>query len=137
MSYYNMCAWCPQRSEDAVGCTGTGVFCCCELQCDCWKLNLGSLKERQVLLTSKPPFGPFYLSMNKVLKFNTEGWTNRLIIRSTCGSCREPRSGVLKPYSDSSSLTPVPRDQSFFSDFLVDMLFTDKHVAMHRLKIKS
>lgn len=39
-------AWCPQRSEEAIRCPGTGIRHGCEQPCVCWKPNLTVCKNR-------------------------------------------------------------------------------------------
>jgi hypothetical protein len=52
MSMYHTCARCQWKPEEGFclsrsGCTGS-----CELQCGCWELNLDTLEEQAVLLTT-------------------------------------------------------------------------------------
>lgn len=44
--------WRLHMSEERVGSLGTRIMGGCELQCECWKVNLVSLQEQQALLTS-------------------------------------------------------------------------------------
>lgn len=50
MFVHDMYAWCPQKPEEGAG---AGVADSCESPHGCWKWNLGSLEEQQVLLTDE------------------------------------------------------------------------------------
>lgn len=52
--------------EEVVRIPETGVIDSQGLPCGCWKLNLGSLQEQQVFVTTKPSLKP---SDKPVLKF--------------------------------------------------------------------
>lgn len=43
----------PQRPEESVRFSGTGVTGNCQLPCDYWELNSGPLEEKFVLLTTE------------------------------------------------------------------------------------
>lgn len=65
-----MCTVCMQylgRSEEAVGCRGTGVTDTdtCELPFVFWELNQGPLQEKLVLLTAVPPMIYIFLIVHK------------------------------------------------------------------------
>jgi hypothetical protein len=47
MSAHHMHAWCPQRPEEGVGFSGTGVTDGCELPAKCQGSKLGCLEEQQ------------------------------------------------------------------------------------------
>lgn len=56
MSVYHMHVWCLQRPEEGVE-PGTGaVTDGCEPSLGCWGLNLDSLKEQLILVTTTEPF---------------------------------------------------------------------------------
>ncbi|EDL90885.1 rCG38758 [Rattus norvegicus] len=42
------------KSEESIGSPRTGDIDHCELKCGSWKLNVGSLEKKPVLLTSEP-----------------------------------------------------------------------------------
>ena len=46
------------EDRDGVRFPKAGVAGGCELQCQCWELNLGPLQEQQVLLTAEPSLQP-------------------------------------------------------------------------------
>ena len=50
MFVHDMHAWCPQKPEEGAGARVTDS---CESPHGCWKWNLGSLEEQQVLLTDE------------------------------------------------------------------------------------
>lgn len=43
---------------------GTGVIDACQLTYRCWELNLGSLKERQMLVTTEPSLKSLGMAFN-------------------------------------------------------------------------
>ena len=51
MSVNQVYAWCLQRPEVR---SGTEVVDSCELACESWELNSGSLEGQPVLLTTEP-----------------------------------------------------------------------------------
>lgn len=51
MSMQHMCVLCPQRPEEGVGSSGTGVTDgCVEPKCVCWNSNANPLEEQPVFL---------------------------------------------------------------------------------------
>lgn len=52
---YHIHAWHPQRSEETVRSTGTGVTGYCEIPFGCWDPNVAPLQEQLVFLTAEPP----------------------------------------------------------------------------------
>jgi hypothetical protein len=44
----------PGRAEEGVRSPETGVTDGCEPPCECWELNPGPLKEKQILSTTEP-----------------------------------------------------------------------------------
>lgn len=46
--------WSLWKSEESIGSPRTGDIDHCELKCGSWKLNVGSLEKKPVLLTSEP-----------------------------------------------------------------------------------
>ena len=51
VSLCHVCAWCPQSSEEGMGCSEAEVTDGCEPPCGCWELNLGLLQEKVPLTT--------------------------------------------------------------------------------------
>jgi hypothetical protein len=46
VSVYHMCAWCPWKSEEALGSPWTGIMDTSEMSRGCWKLNLGPMQKQ-------------------------------------------------------------------------------------------
>lgn len=53
MSVYNMHVWSRWKSEETIGCPGTGITDDYEMKCGCWELNLGLLEELSVLIIAE------------------------------------------------------------------------------------
>lgn len=51
--FFCICVWCPLRKEEVVGSPRTAVTDGCEALCGCWELNLCSLKDHPVFLTTE------------------------------------------------------------------------------------
>lgn len=49
---------CEVSSEDSFRHAGTGVSDCCESPCRCWELNLGTMGDQPILLTTDPSLQP-------------------------------------------------------------------------------
>jgi hypothetical protein len=58
-------SWYPRGSED-VGPHGYRVMDSCKPPCRCWELNLGSLEEQPVLLTTEPSLQPHKFQFQRV-----------------------------------------------------------------------
>lgn len=58
-SVFHLCAWYLQRPEEGVESPRTRLTDACELSCMYWKLNLGHLEVRQVLLTAESSIQPW------------------------------------------------------------------------------
>lgn len=52
--------WCPQRPEESIELSGTGIKDVYELQYGLWELNLGSLEETQCSLPQNHLYSPFF-----------------------------------------------------------------------------
>lgn len=65
-----MCAWYLWGPEEGIRSLGIGVTDGCKPPCGCWKLNLGSLEEKSVVLTAKLSLQlPWYIVFKiKVIK---------------------------------------------------------------------
>jgi hypothetical protein len=55
---YRMCAWCPQRPEESVKSSGTGITDSYKLSCECWKPNPDPLDKQPVFWTSESSMRP-------------------------------------------------------------------------------
>lgn len=69
-------AWCPQRSKHDVGLPGTEVTKGCELPYGCWEVNLGSLQEQHVLLTTRLISLASYSTLTGFLNYKFESLTH-------------------------------------------------------------
>lgn len=61
---YHMCAW---TSEEVIRSSEAGVIGGCKPTCQCRDLNLGPLKEQQVLLATEPALQTGILFLDKDL----------------------------------------------------------------------
>lgn len=59
MHVLHVCAWCPQKLEEGIGSSRTGVMNGCESPCEPWESNPVPLQEPQGLLTAEPHFVDF------------------------------------------------------------------------------
>ena len=64
---YHICAWYLWTSEEVIRSPETDVVGGCKSICWCWDLNLGPLKEQQVLLATEPALQTGILFLNKDL----------------------------------------------------------------------
>lgn len=69
-------AWCPQKSKHDVGLPGTEVTKGCELPYGCWEVNLGSLQEQHVLLTTRLISLASYSTLIGFLNYKFESLTH-------------------------------------------------------------
>lgn len=58
MSVYNMHALCSQRPEEGIEAPGTEILDGCEPLCGCWEMNLASLEEQPVNVTTELSLQP-------------------------------------------------------------------------------